>query len=521
MSVSRFVFIPVLMAGFATLSAQAPVPADPDLKERAGRYLEMAGGMASAAPPESQPAILLQLGLVEAALDPAKALERLEQAFAAASVLPSRKEYRVREEMQALIAAEIAKRDLEKGLEKLASTAPPGPDEPDPRVEPIEQIVGRLVQDKKLDAAMEVIDRFSVGGAYPYRAARGLLRALPDEDNRLPLLFGQAISAFQQQPDQSAMESFVREFQPGKPKAMSDAVFAAAVRAMVSSALDKKGITIGGSMTMTTDKGTISLPDPVDATLFRIVDLAQRADPGLVRKMTADRPALVQVLERYPQGMRSLDIGDGVTTVGTVIGGDPNSPANRERQQRLIVETMKFQEVMVNYRKDPSKALEAARAIPAPVLRVRAIGTVAGNVDENDPAAAKSTLEKAIAALEEVKEANFRANGWSSIMRGAGRIHDKDLVVRAVTKGIEDAKVLYQTDVNPDNPNRAPRPMWPSTAVYKALFFQAARLLGADAEALLEKIPDAEVQSLARIEMAAAWLGTTSTPVPVRNQRAN
>ena len=232
--------------------------------------------------------------------------------------------------------------------------------------------------------------------------------------------------------------------------------------------------------------------------------------------MTQDRPELIRLVEAFPEGMRSMAKGDGVMTTGTLVGAGPNSVQAKEKQQRLILETAKFQEVMKYHRKEPEKALAASRDIPTAILRVRAITTVARNVDESQPDAAKVTIEKCIAALEEMKAPEDRAGGWSGIAMAAGKIKAKDLATKALTKGVEDIKVLYAKDADPDNPNGAPRPMWPSAAAFKALFYQAAKILGTETEGFLEKIQDPEIQTLARIEMAGAWLGVQPAQIPIR-----
>jgi hypothetical protein len=137
-------------------------------------------------------------------------------------------------------------------------------------------------------------------------------------------------------------------------------------------------------------------------------------------------------------------------------------------------------------------------------------------VDETEPAAAKSTIEKCIAALEEMKPPETRASGWSGIAMAAGKIKDKDLATKALLKGLEDIKAQYAADGDPDNPNGAPRPMWPSAIAYRNLFFQAAKILGTETEGFLEKIQDPEIQALARIEMAGAWLGVQQAQIPIR-----
>lgn len=492
-------------------------PADaPDSKDKAKQYLEAAGGMIAAAPPESQASALLQLAAVEKAIDSKLAAEHLDQAFAAAAVLPSRKENRLKEQTQAMIVRELAGLDLEKAIEKLAGMETTPPDEIDPRAEAIEQIVSALTREKKIDEAASVMDRFSSTGAYSFGGAKALLAALAPDDDRRALIFGQVISGFNRQPDIKAMELFVREFSPRRERPMPKSLFDTAVRAMVDAVLDNKGIVEPATLTITTDKATISLNDPQDSALWRLIDLAVLVDQGLVKKAIRDRPTLANLVELFPAGLISIAKGDAVMTAGTLAGDGPNSREAQEKQQRLIRETSLFQEVMKYYRKEPEKALEASRGIPTAILRVRAITTVARNVDESQPAAAKSTIEKCIAALEEMKPPESRAGGWSGIAMAAGKIKDKELASKALLKGLDDIKAQYAADADPDNPNGAPRPMWPSTVAYRNLFYQAAKILGTETEGFLEKIQDPEIQALARIDMAGAWLGVEQVQIPIR-----
>lgn len=98
----------------------------------------------------------------------------------------------------------------------------------------------------------------------------------------------------------------------------------------------------------------------------------------------------------------------------------------------------------------------------------------------------------------------------------AGKIKDKELASKALLKGLDDIKAQYAADADPDNPNGAPRPMWPSTVAYRNLFYQAAKILGTETEGFLEKIQDPEIQALARIDMAGAWLGVEQAQIPIR-----
>jgi hypothetical protein len=245
---------------------------------------------------------LLQLAAVEKASVKAKAIEQLEQAFAAAAVLPSRKDNRLKKQAQALIIRTLAFSNLELAIEKLAAMDVTPPDELDPSAEAIEQIVAGLVREKKNDEAAAVMDRFASTGAYCFDGARALVTGLSPEEDRLPLLFDQVVSVFNRRPDIRPMELFVWEFSPRKERPMPKFLFDSAVRAMVVAALDNKGIVEPTTLTITADKATISLHDPQDSVLRRSIDLAVLVDQPLVRSTIRNRPTLANLVESFPAG---------------------------------------------------------------------------------------------------------------------------------------------------------------------------------------------------------------------------
>lgn len=489
-----------------------------DLKIRAAEYLEQAAGMVAAGSPEFQPGALLQLGIVEASRDAARGREFVQQALAASAVLPTSSSARVREEFQALAVQELAKIDLEAAIEALGILTPLSPGEADPRAGALEAVAGRLIAAQKVDRAAELIERYGMAGAYPYSAVANLIKALPADDPRRDLWFSQTAAAFNQNPDIAAMERFVRQYRPGKPGAMGAAAFEAAVRAMVRAAFDRRGLA-NTSQTMTTPKGTMHLTDPQEVALFNLIDLALAVDPGLEDRIKGERAELRAALDQFPRGKATMDVsGEGVTTLGTLDPG-MGPAAARARMQRLATETMEFQEVMTYLRRDPARAIEAARQIPTARLQVRAYGSIAMNQNQEEPAHMLGVIRQCAAALGEVKDEGARAPGWATLANAAQRAKDNALARGYLLKGLEDAQRLYEKDADADEPNIAPRPLWPSAAVFRALFYRAAHLLGGEAEAFLERIPNAEIGTLARIEMAAAWLGVPATPAPTRFMR--
>jgi hypothetical protein len=504
---------------FLLLALAVGLPgADGDLKKKAAEYLEAAAGMVGAGSSEFQPGALLQLGIVEGSRDKARAKELIEQALAASAVLPTSSSARVREEFQAMAVRELVKVDLEAAIEAMGMLTPLPADEDDPRAGAVEAIVGRLVAGQEVDRAGEVIGRYGMAGAFPYEAMPGLLKALPEEDPRRDLWFAQTLGAFTQSPNLAAMERLVRQFRPGRKGGMGAQTFETAVRAMVRAALDGRGLG-RTSMTMTTAKGTVHLTDPQEVALFSLADLALGVDPDLLERMKGERAELRAALEQFPRGRATMDVnGEAVTTLGTIEPGQ-DAAAARARMQRLAVETMKFQEVMTYLRSDPERAIAAARQIPTARLAVRSYGTIAMNQDAKEPGAMLSVVRKCAAALGELKDEGARASGWATLANAAQRAKDEGLAREYLLKGLEDARRLYETDTDAREPNVAPRPLWPSAVVFRAIFYRAAHLLGGEAETFLERIPDAEIATLARIEMAAAWLGVPATPGTPRFMR--
>lgn len=473
------------------LLLQAP----PTLNEKAVEFLRSAQGIIAGTAPEFQPAALLQLATVQSSVDRKKAVALYQLAIASSIALPQRENLRSR--FLAMSVAALARVDVDAAMEKLLviPEAPAG--EPDPRMEPLQQIVNILIEKsgKKPEKPIEALERFG----FSYRAAISILKLLPLDDSRRLTLLSLAHTAFAQRPDIDEYERFVRALRPQQ--------FPDAVRAMVQAALDGKGIVNRRSQTITGSEGTVSLNDPKEVVLFNLSDLVRATDPDLLGRMTEGHPALQQALKLFPNGRQSVERGDVIVTEGTL--AKEGVTEEQARTQRLVTETQRFQEVMTYYVKDPPRALQAARAIPTAVLKVRAIVTIAMNQKEDG---GLRILEDCVKALDEVRPVGLRATGWASLANAADRFHDRPLALKLLERGINDARELYKTDADSDAPNIAPRSFWPSAAAFRALFYRAAKLLGADAETLLERCPDADVQALGRIEIAAAWLNVPSQP---------
>jgi hypothetical protein len=72
---------------------------------------------------------------------------------------------------------------------------------------------------------------------------------------------------------------------------------------------------------------------------------------------------------------------------------------------------------------------------------------------------------------------------------------------------MEHALERYREDTALENYNQAPQEFWPSTHRFRSILYKAGKRLGADAAVYLDRIPDADIRLLARIELAAALAG--------------
>ncbi len=470
--------------------------AEADPAKKAAQYLEMAAAMVGAMTPESQAGALLQLALVEAPVDKGKALEHFEQAFTAAAALPNTTAGRVRDQVQARAVAGVAPLSIDRAIELAASLNAPRPLEQDVRADAIYSVVQHLVKEKKFDKAVEAMDRFNAAGAYPLRAAGHLLSQLPADDSRRGALFSMAVAGFSQNPDCHNMISFLRQFQE-MPMALRET----AIRALMRAIEENKGMPFFDKQTVTSNGGSVSLESAQDIMIFNAVDMIRPVDPDWLRKMAAERPSLRAGLERFPGGVPEMRAA-GNLVISLATGAAPS----------LGADSMAFQRAMEFAEKDPSRALALSREIPMPRMQAILVSEVARATKSKNAAESSATLSACVARLDEVKPLNVRQEGWDAIAEAAGASKNSDLVLKAVERGMADAAAIFKYESRAEDPNLAPRSAWMSSQNYKRLFYRAAKALGPASESLLEKINDPELQVLARVEMAAAWLGQGPTP---------
>jgi len=85
----------------------------------------------------------------------------------------------------------------------------------------------------------------------------------------------------------------------------------------------------------------------------------------------------------------------------------------------------------------------------------------------------------------------------------------------AVTQALQDAAEVYRLDTNSEHPNVAIQEHWPSVQLYRNAIWRPAKMFGVDAERVLAGITDADLLTLARIDLAEGLLGRKRTEISV------
>jgi hypothetical protein len=468
-------------------------------QEKAAELLQGAADMVSTASPPIQVAALMEMAKLYTDIDRAKSVELFEQAFSAAGAIPPSRASMSGGLQQRVVmaAAEVDPEQAAKMLDGLPI---------DQRSGAIQQIVRALVRQKKLDRAVEVLEQHTGSGAYPFDAAEILLARLPADDGRRVTIFGTATAGLDTTKEMREYGWLLaKHWQTLPPPTVQ-----AGLTKMLNGVLDRRDGDEPWSMTISGSRGSASFDNRKDAELFDILWIVQAVDPKKAKELLEKRPALAQMVTQYPEGRKALIAteDEGFSTdVNTGGKGDQRDTAEEARMRLRALSESKGLEAQALASKDIQSAVSRAREIPDPLVRGRTLVAIASTAAEKDPATARSILGQVITQASELKDPQVSVGAWILIADAANRAKAMDLVQQSIDRGLADCAALYKLDTDADDPNRAAREVWPSTQQYRSLIYRAGQAWGVDAEALLSKIQDPDLQLMARIELARSLLG--------------
>lgn len=467
-----------------------------DPKKRAEALLESAAKNSASVKPETQVAVLANVGDTIEAINRKKALDYFRQAFTATAALADHPNSRARANAQAGIVGLMSRLEVGEAIAMLKQMEPPARGL-DQRTNAAGQIIDGLVKKKDLDTALTVIDALGGTGAFPYRAAQRLFKALPAEDARRLGLFASATSAYAAKQDSVYGDMLVACWDD-LPSAMAQS----ALDTFVKQILGAKD-TEFETTTLSGTKGAVHFDNRADLELFKVHYLINRADPKKAKELLDSRPALRSAIEQFPEGPKSIEVQST-----NVMRGDRQPPADDQTRARLqAVSENRAAAAMAEVSKDPGKALSLVIDIPLPEVRANVLGAIARSAAEKDPTTANAALGKCVALLDDIKDPMRRIDPWASVADAAHQLKDEKLAQKAIERMLADGNDLLKQDLDKDSPNLALRDNWPSTLAYRRTMIAAAKNLGVDAEPLLDQIKDPDMRLLAQVDYAAALLG--------------
>ncbi|MEJ7607774.1 MAG: hypothetical protein WKF37_16250 [Bryobacteraceae bacterium] len=217
---------------------------------------------------------------------------------------------------------------------------------------------------------------------------------------------------------------------------------------------------------------------------------------------------LREALKQYPRGVESMYTPSNSNLSSSTSGGKPSAEEANMARLRSISDSKRM-EALATLKQSPDKALAIIDQIQLPDIKASALGGRAVGRREGSRYG-KSILSKCFNALADLKNPEERLQTWLVVAEAAHRAKDEERARLAIDKGLSDAADLYKLDMDAEQPNTALREYWPSIQNYRRIVYRATKMYGVDAEAMLTKVVDPELNALATIEMARALLGRES-----------
>ena len=468
-----------------------------DPKLRGEALLENASALTASVKPETQVATLMHLGANYQTIDRKKAIDYLRQAFTASSALADHPSVGARGHAQASIIGEMSNLDTGEAISMLRQMEAPAKGY-DRRSEAAASIIAALAKRKDFDGAIGVVDTLAGSGVFPYNAAQGLFKELPAEDPRRLGLFASATSAYSAKQNNQFADLLVACWD-GLPEQMAQT----ALDTLVKQILNLKDDDHYTTTTISSAKGGVHFDNVAEAELFKVMALVQRVSPEKAKEILDGHLALRSAMDQFPGGQQSM--GQTGVSMGSG-GGKPSSEAQMKAKLRALSES-RGAAAMAALAESPQKALSLVNDIPLPEVKASTLGAIARSVSDKDPVTATAALTKCIALLDDLKDPSNTTEIWADVASAAHQSGDDKIARMALERSLADAGALFKKDTDEDGPNNALREQWPSTNAYRRTMISAAKVLGVDAEPMLDQIKDPDMRVLAQIELAQALLG--------------
>jgi hypothetical protein len=360
-------------------------------------------------------------------------------------------------------------------------------------------------------------------------------------------LFSQALSSFKSHEHYkpglitiggNTLTDLVVKFGAAMPPKMVLAAIDEILSQSKAAAEESLNITVGG------DGGTASFASRYQYDLFALLPLLRLLDESRAKQLLEENQVLQDNLQRYPQGLSSLDPPPppgtakdsnsnrrGLSTqvrmgLGSGSGAGQGQSAaaaqaymNQETQRRA-------RDIAQEGETDPTQAIAHSTTLPVKIdgpmggnsPRANALEAIAkANVKKNPTGAqqALSDLRKIVPDLPLRLQAQYLSSAGNMYLQ----MDEKASAEKVVSEGFKVAEKMLENDINPDNPNQALKAWWPSADAYRRFVEVQAKISHPATLNVLKEIKDPEIRATESIMVARSLLGLPLKRLMVSERR--
>lgn len=480
------------------------------------KMLRVAETEAAGLSPDMRAFLLFEIGSAYQQINPAKARLLRWRAFEASTAIEdddnggdsseSNKSLIQQDLLDAMLASSPV--ELEKAIPRAI---------PELRNSYTAQLARWYAKTKQYDRALELIRQVAGDGPYAmyYMAAATLMVNLPEEravDRQT--IFQEALAAYENASSKDCMRLedmgtlVVRFWDRMPPDLIMQAIDDVLNRAKESDADSHMQVEISSL------KGSASFDSLYSMRLFELLPIIKSLDPSKAEQLLRENPASTRMLERYPQGMRSLDSGLTGDSNGKTrqfsFSMHPAGASNPFSRWDYVELERQGEEIRELARTDAKAAVDKAMSQPIDNCRraqtVVSVGQILA-ARRSESSNAKRALNEAIKLSDDCNPL-FRVENLRTAAEVFLAMADDDDAMKTIELGIKLAEERYEKDSDASDPNLALKAQWPSTDAWRQFIQLVARISPDAATTLINDVQDPEIRAFLRVSMASGLLGS-------------
>ena len=453
-----------------------------------------------------------------------KSLKLYRRAFDATRLIGTdgdRLAAQTRRELQSRILVNVAELD--------PKAAEPLLDQADPRAR--DRVLGSLVlyyaDHHKVAHAIQLLDRLSGQSEPPYNAIGRVLYELKPGTPERQQIFANALNAFlthQQNTPIIGPDDFgtvVVEFH----KSLPPDIVMQAVDALLDQARRVQKDELQQHVALSSSRGAVQFNSAYDYRLFQLLPAIRDIDPGRADALLKQNQSTRMLAAKYPQGLSAVapDLTNFAPPRSATSGSDYSFSVDYGNPQDAIAaspENHRAEQIMDMATKSPRDAIANVPLLPSAGQRVRTYLSIARTSLSQQPAVTSEALDHASTDLNSNTIApSVQVLLWRNIADLYLKLGDTAHARPAVDQGMKAAKRTFHEDTDPDDPNRAAKPYWPSASAWRNMAMLSAKISPTWSLELLKEIPDDDLRLMSEVWTALSILHVQTESAQVLVQK--